>query len=143
MQTVAKLTLLLSLVATAWATVTPYDPYFEEAGRYYNIPPILLKKIAAIESSYRPNAICRNKNGTVDYGLMQINSIHLRRLAQWGINEKNILDPKINIFAGSWLLSEHIRNHGFSLEGIGNYHSATPEHKKKWLERLIGALRQQ
>lgn len=118
-----------------------YDRYFEEAGEYYNIPPLLLKKIATIESGINPRAINKNANGTKDYGLMQINSSHLVRLSQWGINQKNILDPKINIYAGSWLLSEQIKKHGFNLQAVGRYHSATPVYKEKWLHRLITAFK--
>lgn len=118
-----------------------FDNYFDEAGAHYNIPPLLLKNIATIESSGNPNAIRINDNGTKDYGLMQINSIHFRQLSRWGINEHNIMDPKINIFVGSWLLSEHIKERGFNLQAIGNYHSKTQLHKEKWLRRLVVALK--
>lgn len=76
-----------------------------------------------------------------DYGLMQINLIHFNRLSVWGINERNILNPQINIFAGSWLLSEHIKERGFNLQAIGNYHSKTQVYKEKWLHRLIVVLK--
>jgi lysozyme-related protein Hpa2 len=133
--------LFFLLISTLYAKVSDYDPYFETAGNYYNIPPLLLKNIANIESAGNPNAIRRNDNGTKDYGIMQINSIHFRRLSQWGINEHNIMDPKVNIFVGSWLLSEHIKEHGFNLQAIGNYHSKTPLYKDKWLHRLTLSLK--
>lgn len=132
---------LFFLSFALYADVSNYDPYFQRAGSYYNIPPLLLKKIATIESSGNPDAIRINDNGTKDYGLMQINSIHLHRLSAWGINERNILNPQINIFAGSYLLSEHIKENGFNLQAIGNYHSKTQMHKEKWLRRLIQALK--
>lgn len=132
---------LLFLSCIAYANVSTYDPYFQKAGNYYNIPPLLLKNIATIESAGNPNAIRVNNNGTKDYGLMQINSIHLRRLSVWGINERNILNPQVNIFAGSYLLSEHIKERGFNLQAIGNYHSKTQAYKDIWLRRLIIALK--
>lgn len=139
---VLKKSIVLLLVSyTLFANVSNYEPYFQKAGNYYNIPPLLLKNIAVIESAGNPNAIRINENGTKDYGLMQINSIHFRRLSAWGINERNILDPQINIFAGSYLLSEHIKERGFNLQAIGNYHSKTQVHKEKWLHRLIVALK--
>lgn len=131
----------LLLTSSLFAKVSDFEPYFEKAGSYYNIPPLLLKNIAVIESNGNPNAIRLNDNGTRDYGLMQINSIHFRRLSQWGINERNILNPQINIFAGSWLLSEHIKERGFNLQAIGNYHSKTKVHQDKWLRRLVVALK--
>jgi len=124
------------------AKVADYNDVFEKAGAQYNIPPLLLKNIATIESGGNPNAIRLNENGSKDYGLMQINSIHFRRLAQWGINERNILNPHVNIFVGSWLLSEHIKENGFNLQAIGNYHSKTQVYKEKWLHRLVVALKQ-
>lgn len=123
------------------AKVEEYKNYFQEAGTHYNIPPLLLENIVSIESGGNPNAIRVNSNGTKDYGLMQINTIHLRRLSAWGISERNILDPKINIFAGSWLLSEHIKERGFNLQAIGDYHSKTQIYKDRWLKKLIVALK--
>jgi len=136
------LVLLIFITATViQAESNLYDGYFDEAGKHYNIPPLLLKKIATIESGINPKALNRNANGTLDYGLMQINSAHLRRLSKWGINEQNILDPKVNIFVGSWLLSEHIKAHGFNLQAVGRYHSATPVYKEKWLRRLTASFK--
>jgi len=128
-------------IASLSAKPSDFDPYFEEAGRHYNIPPLLLKNIVRIESNGNPDVVRINENGTKDYGLMQINSIHFRRLALWGINERNIMDPKVNIYVGSWLLSEHIKEHGFNLQAIGNYHSKTQAYKEKWLRKLVAALR--
>lgn len=133
--------LVILVYSNTYADTILYDRYFDEAGQHYNIPPLLLKKIATIESGINPKAINKNANGTVDYGLMQINSSHLRRLSQWGINEQNILDPKVNIYAGSWLLSEHIKEHGFNLQAVGRYHSATPVYKEKWLNRLAASFK--
>lgn len=124
-----------------WANVSTYDEYFDKAGARYNIPPLLLKNIATIESAGNPNAIRLNDNGSKDYGLMQINSIHFRKLSQWGISERNILNPQINIFVGSWLLSEHIKERGFNLQAIGNYHSKTQVYKERWLKKLVVALK--
>lgn len=135
--------LILAVQIAVWAqnAPTPYDRYFEAAGNHYNIPPLLLKKIATIESGINPRALNRNANGTLDYGIMQINSAHLKRLARWGITRENIMDPKVNIFVGSWLLSEHIKTHGFNLQAVGRYHSATPVYKEKWLRRLIASFK--
>lgn len=132
---------LILFSLTLFADTSDFDSYFTSAGEHYNIPPLLLKNIARIESGGNPNAIRRNDNGTKDYGLMQINSIHLPRLRQWGIDDKNIMDPKINIYVGSWLLSNHIKENGFNLQAIGNYHSKTPVYKEQWLRKLVIALK--
>jgi len=131
--------MLLSISLSA--KPSDYDAYFQKVGNHYNIPPLLLKNIVMIESGGNPDAIRKNDNGTKDYGLMQINSIHFSRLRQWGINESNILNPQINIFVGGWLLSEHIKERGFNLQAIGNYHSKTEVYRDQWLKKLIIALK--
>lgn len=133
--------IIVGSILYAESSPTQYDRYFEDAGNHYNIPPLLLKKIATIESGINPRAINRNENGTLDYGIMQINSMHLKRLSQWGINEQNIMEPKINIFVGGWLLQEHIQKHGFNFQAIGNYHSKTHVYKERWLRRLVASFK--
>ncbi len=119
-----------------------YDKYFVGAGEQYHIPPLLLKNIAKIESNLNPNAICINTNGTKDYGLMQINTIHLKRLhKQYGVTEEMLMQPKTNIYAGAQLLSSIIKKHGLTFESIGRYHSNTPEFKTKWNDKLIVQLK--
>ena len=137
-----KLILILMLLSVSLcAKPSDYDAYFQKVGNHYNIPPLLLKNIVMIESGGNPDAIRKNDNGSKDYGLMQINSIHFSRLRQWGINESNILNPQINIFVGGWLLSEHIKERGFNLQAIGNYHSKTQVYRDQWLKKLIVALK--
>lgn len=64
----------------------PFDPYFDEIGRSFGVPPNLLRAIAWNESTFDPNAYSENLNKTktavasVDYGLMQINGSNLRRM---------------------------------------------------------------
>lgn len=119
-----------------------FDSYFVGAGEQYDIPPLLLKNIAKIESNFNPNALMLNKNGTKDYGLMQINTIHLKRLhQQYGITEQMLMQPKINIYAGASILSKIIHQHGLNFESIGRYHSNTPEFKEKWNNKLTSELK--
>lgn len=113
-----------------------YDPIFEKAGRDFGIESSLLKRIAMIESSLNPSAINQNKNGTVDIGLMQINSMHLKRLGKVGVTRQSLLDPEVNVYVAALLLSSHIRKRGYNLEAIGCYHSANPVFKNQWLRRL-------
>ena len=63
-----------------------------DAGQRHNIDPLLLYSIAKVESSLNPSAINRNRNGTYDIGLMQINSTHLPRLSKAGITREKLLN---------------------------------------------------
>src|ERR1700694_2838883 len=47
---------------------------FVEAGALYDINPTILRAIAKVESNFNPNAVNRNRNGTYDFGVMQINT---------------------------------------------------------------------
>lgn len=63
------------------------------------------ERIKLAESSGNPRAINRNKNGTYDSGLYQINSIHIPELQKQGIIQKpsDLFDPNINTKAASFL----------------------------------------
>ena len=58
-------------------------------------------------------AINRNRDGSHDIGLMQINSMHLPDLARQGITRQRLLDePCLSIDVGASILSGFIRRHG-------------------------------
>ena len=95
--------------------------YFEEAGEYYRIDPKILYSIAKIESNLNPNAINRNTNGSIDMGLMQINSVHLKELKKLGYIKEHLFEPKINIYAGAWILKQCFNKHGVGKDGITCY----------------------
>ncbi|EPP1573444.1 lytic transglycosylase domain-containing protein [Campylobacter lari] len=115
-----------------------YDKDFKAAARKYNIPMALLKAIALTENAaYKHNIIGKNKNQTRDYGLMQINSIHLKR---YKIAEKEIVKSSVNIDTAARLLHEIIQKHGFSWNAIGRYHSANDKYKNVWLDKVMKNL---
>ena len=53
---------------------------FEQAAQRYQVPVELLKAISTVESNGNPNAVNKNKNGSVDIGHMQINDWWLPKL---------------------------------------------------------------
>lgn len=104
---------------------------FNDAGARYNIDPILLRSVAIRESALNPKAINSNKNKewkitSHDYGLMQINSIHLDKLKSLGIiKEKNDLlnNPCLNVQIGAWILASHIQKCGVNWDCLGSYNA--------------------
>lgn len=119
---------------------TEFDVYFSEIGAHFDIPPLLLKKIATVESSLNPNCININNNKTIDYGIMQINSVHFEELSKHGINESNIMSPRVNILAAALLLKRLTKESGLKMDKIGNYHSKTPVFKYIWSDKLAREL---
>ncbi len=134
-----KIVVLTILISLSLYGTSRFEPIFQKAGHEFGIEPSLLARIATIESSMNPRAINQNKNGTVDIGLMQINSMHLKRLSSIGVTKQALLDPEVNIYVGALLLSSHIRKRGYNLSAIGCYHSANPVFKNQWLKRLAMA----
>lgn len=102
---------------------------YQEAGDYYKIAPQLLMAISKVESNFKPDAINRaNTNGTFDFGVMQINSVHASKL---GMKRWMALgDPCYNVYVGSWVLADCFRSYGRTDQGIGCYNVGTRKGKR-------------
>ncbi len=111
---------------------------FEEAGQTYGISPEILYNIASVESGFNPYAVNKNKNGSYDYGLMQINSIWAKKLGteRW----KALSDPCTNVMTGAWILSQCISSYGYTWRGIGCYNSRTPELNKIYARKIFASI---
>lgn len=123
------LTILLSQNAHAFC--------FQEAGQRYAVSPHLLWAIAKAESSFNPSAINHNSNGTLDVGLMQVNSIWTDQL---GPTWAYLHDPCTNVMAGAWILSQCVRDYGYTWQAVGCYHSRTPSRRDAYASRIAAIL---
>lgn len=96
---------------------------FEEAADEYGVPSKLLIAIAKVESNMNPNVINYNKNGSFDYGLMQINSSWYYELGKERWNK--IADPCENIKTGAMILSKCISRYGFNWKAVDCYNKGS------------------
>lgn len=96
---------------------------WEQAGKQYGVAPQLLYAIAQAESGLNPRAIGRNPGGSYDIGLMQVNSGHLPKLREFGIDKPQLFDPCTNIRVGAWILAQSFYRHGVSWDGVGAYNA--------------------
>lgn len=110
---------------------------WDGAGEYYDIDPWLLRAIAKVESGFNPNAIGKNKNGTKDIGMMQINDkVWLPVLAKNGISKQMLHDPCVSVYVGAWILKQNFQQYGYTSFAIGAYNSRTPVHNKAYREKV-------
>jgi soluble lytic murein transglycosylase-like protein len=105
-------------------------------GARYGVNPYLLYAIAKTESSLNPKAINRNKNGSYDIGLMQINSSWLPTLRRYGVDEKHLLDPCTSIHVGAWILARNMQRMGNSWDAVGAYNATKPDLRLKYAMKV-------
>ena len=111
---------------------------FEEAGKVYGVSPILLRGIAKVESGENPAASNRNRNGSVDLGLMQINSSWLKPL---GASARDLVEqPCYNVMVGAWILSDCLNRYGNSWEAVGCYNARGHDHRVTYSWKIYRQL---
>lgn len=132
--------LVFSLLAAGAVSAPAHADCYDEAAKYQKVNPLILRAIAWQESHNTPDAINRNANGSTDYGIMQINSIHLSRLAQYGITKDTLMQPCKNVYIAAWHLRQKMNKYGNTWAAIGSYHSETPSLRDKYARQIAAIL---
>lgn len=106
-----------------------------KAATKYDVDAQDLVRIAFVESRFKVDAKRVNPNGTIDYGMFQINSVH------WTTTCKglDIMTLEGNAFCAAKLLSSAMRHAGKDKQWIGRYHSNTPKRKRFYAKLLAKA----
>lgn len=116
---------------------------FNEAGTMFRIEPNLIKAIALVESNLKKDSIGKNRDKknnikSFDYGLMQINQMHIPMLKKRGIikDERDLLDnPCLNIKIGTEILYKHFSRCGMTWQCLGTYNAGFAiDNQKKRLQ---------
>ena len=113
---------------------------FDDAAAYQKVNPLILRAIAWQESHNRPNALHKNANGSIDYGVMQINSVHLPVLSHYGISSQVLMQPCKNVYIAAWHLRREMNKYGNSWRAVGGYHSETPALRDQYAHQIMGIL---
>jgi soluble lytic murein transglycosylase-like protein len=115
---------------------------FKQAAQRYAVPVQLLQAIALQESGGNAHAINRNRNGSYDIGLMQINSAWLPTLARLGISDQHLFDPCVSTLVGAWILSNNFARLGYTTQGLGAYNAVSPDKREKYARQVLRRLDQ-
>jgi soluble lytic murein transglycosylase-like protein len=97
---------------------------FNRAAFKYGLPVSLIKAVAYTESGFNPSAIDYDKNGTYDYGVMQINTIWYKQLKPYW---NNLADPCYNVEVGAWILYRCKVRYGGVRRALACYNSGSPD----------------
>lgn len=103
----------------------------------YHLPATLILSVLKIENG-RNGMARRNRNGSYDYGPMQINSRWLPELKRHGITEHDLrFNPCINVAVGSWILAQAITEGHHFQQGVGNYNSHTATLNQRYAHQVL------
>ncbi len=110
----------------------PYLACMALVAQIYGLPPRVLPSIQAVEGG-RPGSMHRNADGSVDLGVMQINTLWLPTLSRYTglestvVRDRLLLQPCFNIAAAGLILSTYLaETRGDLMQAVGDYHSHTP-----------------
>lgn len=135
--TTLKLLIIFTLLFVVPVTGNAFC--FEEAGTIYGVSPHLLWAIAKVESGFNPAAVNYNRNGTYDFGVMQINSRWKPYLGKlWNYLD----DPCTNVKVGAWILAQCIQKHGYTWKAVSCYNTGLGESKRgtKYVRKVYLAM---
>lgn len=111
-----------------------------EAAIHYNVPATLIISILQVEGG-KTGSASKNTNGTFDYGPMQINTIWLDKLKPLGITKEEIQhNPCINVWVGTWILSQRIASSDEFWYGVASYHSYSLPKNTVYRHKVVNAF---
>lgn len=139
--------LVVALFAATWPVqaieLTPAETQcLWDASRRYSVDPLLLKAIIKVESGGKATAVGKNKNGSYDIGIMQINSAWLPTLRKYGVTASGLFDPCVNIHVGTWVLAGNIARFGYTWRALGAYNAASEGKRMRYASKVMRVWRE-
>jgi len=115
------------------------------AAAFYHLPPRILPSIQAVEGG-QPGLVRMNSNQTADLGLMQVNTIWIKPLADYAhITQPVVLDllkndSCFNIAAAAAIMRSYLTEaRGNLMVAVGFYHSHTPTLGQAYRQKVVAA----
>jgi hypothetical protein len=112
------------------------------AATRHGVPVPIAHTLMKVEGG-RAGTVSRNKNGTVDMGVLQINTVWLPEMAQkTGLPNDTIAQLLINngcfnVGMGLAILARHYDREKEWGKAIAAYHSKTPKYGARYLQRFL------
>lgn len=131
----------LCAVAGLVLSVAAQAHCYELASQRYGVPASLLRAVALQESAGQAHARHLNRDGSVDIGLMQINSRWLPMLARHGVHAQDLWDPCVSVLVGAWILHGNFARLGPTTQALGAYNSSDPVRREHYARQVLQRLR--
>jgi len=111
---------------------------WESVAQKHAVNPYLLFAIATTESRLRPGVVSKkNKDGTYDIGLMQINSSWLPKLGRYGVSEASLFDSCVNLDVGAWILAGNMKRLGNTWKAVGAYNAKSEAKQLSYAKQVL------
>ncbi len=100
-------------------------PCMYDIAEEYKIPPTLIKAIHKTEGGKPGLIVGPNRNGSMDYGPMQINNLWVEEVKKMGITEDELInDACKNIRVGAWILAKRYKEFNNSwIDAVKSYNA--------------------
>ncbi|MBU6486205.1 MAG: lytic transglycosylase domain-containing protein [Burkholderiales bacterium] len=134
---------VLSVCVLAATPALAHADCIDDAAAYHRVSAQLVRAIAQQESSMRAETVTVNNNGTVDIGLMQINSSWLPMLARFGVSREQLLNGCVNAYVGTWILASNIRRFGPTWKAVGAYNATSTAKQLIYANAIYRRLQRQ
>ena|SRR5437868_1544078 len=123
----------------------PFVACMLAAASFYHLPPRVLPSLQAVEGGW-VGAVSRNRNGSSDLGVMQVNTLWVPRIAAIArmsndaVRQRLIDDPCFNIAAAGAIMRIYLNERGGDLlRAVGDYHSHTPARASAYQAKVLTA----
>jgi soluble lytic murein transglycosylase-like protein len=115
----------LAALALALSPLSVLADCIDDAAVRHHVNADVLRAIGWQESRLQPEAVGLNRDGSVDVGAFQINSVHLHELARYGIDLDALTDGCVCADVAAWHYRRQIDLQGDNWRAVGAYHSRT------------------
>lgn len=119
----------------------PVAQCIEIAAQEFKVPEEILWAIRIVEGGRR-GLVRKNSDGSIDVGVMQINSVHFEEFSsKYSVKPSWLVwNNCISVRAGAYRLSKEMTRAKSFWRGVGSYHSRTPSLNRRYVEKIKAAL---